>query len=50
MKRKKTKRKRQKCDMVKVLDTVERAVSTAKKLYRVIESVVNAFTNRRKSR
>ena len=34
MKRKKTKRKQQKCDMVKVLDTVERAVSTAKKVYR----------------
>jgi hypothetical protein len=49
MKRKKTKRKQQGCDVVvKVIDTVEQAVSTAKKLYRVIEPVVNALTNRQK--
>ena len=48
MKRKKTKRKRQKCDVAKVLDTVEQAVSTAKKVCRVIEPVVNALTNRTK--
>ena len=48
MKRKKTKRKKQRCDVAKVIDTVEQAVSTAKKVYRVIEPVVSAFTNRRK--
>jgi hypothetical protein len=48
MKRKKTKRKQQGCDVAKVIDTVEQAVSTAKKVYRVIEPVVNAFTNRPK--
>ena len=50
MKRKKTKRKQQRCDVAKVIDTVEQAVSTAKKVYRVIEPVVNAFTNRRKTK
>jgi len=50
MKRKKTKRKRQGCDVAKVIDTVEQALSTAKKVYRVIEPVVNALTNRRKSK
>ena len=44
MKRKKTKRKQQGCDVAKVIDTVEQAVSTAKKVYRVIEPVVSAFT------
>jgi predicted GTPase len=48
MKRKKTKRKQQGCDVAKVIDTVEQAVSTAKKVYRAIEPVVNPFTNRRK--
>ena len=43
MKRKKTKRKRQGCDVVKVIDTVEQAVSTAKKVYRTIEPVVKAI-------
>lgn len=50
MKRKKTKRKQQDCDVAKVIDTVEQAVSTAKKVYRVIKPVVNAFTNRRKTK
>jgi hypothetical protein len=50
MKRKKTKRKQQGCDVAKVIDTVEQAVSTAKKVYRVIEPVVNALTNRRKGK
>jgi hypothetical protein len=50
MKRKKTKRKQQGCDVAKVIDTVEQAVSTAKKVYRVIEPVVNAITNRRKTK
>ena len=48
MKRKKAKRKQQGCDVAKVIETVEQAVSTAKKVYRVIEPVVNALTNRRK--
>jgi len=50
MKRKKTKRKQQGCNVAKVIDTVEQAVSTAKKVYRVIEPVVNALTNRRKTK
>ena len=51
MKRKRTKRKQQGCDVVvKVIDTAEQAVSTAKKVYRVIEPVVNAITNRWKGR
>jgi hypothetical protein len=48
MKRKKAKRKQQRCEVV--IDTVEQAVSTAKKVYRVIEPVVNAFTNRPKTK
>ena len=50
MKRKKTKRKHQGCDVAKVIDTVEQAVSTAKKIYRVIEPVVNALTGRLKGK
>jgi len=50
MKRKRTKRKQQHCDVAKVIDTVEQAVSTAKKVYRVIEPVVNALTNRLKTK
>ena len=50
MKRKKTKRKQQGCDVAKVIDTVEQAVSTARKVYRAIEPVVNALTNRRKGK
>jgi hypothetical protein len=50
MKRKRTKRKQQGCDVAKVIDTVEQAVSTTKKVYRVIEPVVNALTNRRKTK
>jgi hypothetical protein len=47
---KKRKRKQQGFDVAKVIDTVELAVSTAKKVYRVIEPVVNAFTNRPKTK
>jgi len=50
MKRKKKTRRQQGCDVAKVIDTVEQAVSTAKKVYRVIEPVMNAFTNRRKTK
>jgi hypothetical protein len=50
MKRKNTKRKQQGCDVAKVIDTVEQAVSTAKKVYRVIEPVVSAFTRTRKTK
>jgi hypothetical protein len=50
MKRKKRKRKQQGCDVAKVIDTVQQAVATAKKVYRVIEPVVNAFTNRPKTK
>jgi hypothetical protein len=44
MKRKRTKRKQQSCDAAKIIDAVEQVVSTAKKVYRVIEPVVSAFT------
>jgi hypothetical protein len=50
MKRKKKKRKQEGCDVAKVIDTVEQAVSTAKKVYRVIEPVVSAFTRTRKTK
>jgi len=50
MKRKRTKRKQQRCHVDKVIDTVEQAVSTAKKVYRVIEPVMNAITNRPKTK
>jgi CO dehydrogenase nickel-insertion accessory protein CooC1 len=51
MKRKKTKKEQHGCDVVvKVIDTVEQALSTAKKVYRVIEPVVNAITNRPKTK
>jgi hypothetical protein len=50
MKHKKRKRKHHGCDVGKVIDNVEQALSTAKKVYRVIEPVVNAFTNRRKTK
>jgi hypothetical protein len=43
MKRKKTKRKQRGCDLAKTIDTVEQAVSTAKKIYRTIEPVVRAI-------
>jgi hypothetical protein len=46
----KEKKKQQGCDVAKVIDTVEQAVSTAKKVYRVIEPVGNAFTNRPKTK
>jgi hypothetical protein len=50
MKRKKTKRKPQACNVAKVINTVEQAVSTAKKVYRVIEPVVNALSDRWKTK
>jgi len=50
MKRKKTKTKQHGCDVAKVIDTVEQAVSTAKKVYRIIEPVLSAFTNRPKTK
>jgi len=40
MKRKKTKRKQQNCDVLKVIDGIEQAVSTAKKVYRAAEPVI----------
>ena len=48
--RRKTKRKQQSWDVGKIIEIVEQAVSTAKKVYRVIEPVLNAFTNRRKTK
>ena len=50
MKREKTQRKQQGCDVAKVIDTVEQAISVAKKVYRVIEPVVSALRNRPKTK
>ena len=50
MKRKKRRRKYQGCDVAKVIDTVEQAVATAKKVYSVIKPVVDAFTKRLKTK
>jgi predicted GTPase len=43
MKRKKTRRKQQDCDVAKVIDTVEQVVSTAKKVYRAVEPIVKTI-------
>jgi len=48
MKRKRTKRKQQGCDVAKVLDTVEQAVSTAKKVYRAVEPIVKTIVAQRR--
>jgi hypothetical protein len=51
MKRKKTKRKQQGCDVLKVIDGVEQAVSTAKKVYRAVEPIVKTIVaHRRKTK
>jgi glycerol-3-phosphate cytidylyltransferase-like family protein len=51
MKRKKTKRKQQRCRVVETIDSIEQAVSTAKKVYRTIEPVVRAIIrNSRKAK
>jgi hypothetical protein len=41
--RKKTKTKQHGCDVAKVIDTVEQAVSTAKKVYRAVEPIVKTI-------
>jgi hypothetical protein len=48
MKRKKTKKKQQGCDVAKVIDTVEQAVSTAKKVYRAVEPIVKTIVAQRR--
>ncbi len=50
MRRTKRKRKQEGCDVAKLIDIVERVVSTARKVYRAIEPVVNALTKRRKTK
>jgi hypothetical protein len=50
MKGKKKKTKQRGCDVAKVIETVEKALSTAKEVYRAIEPVVTAITNRRKTK
>jgi hypothetical protein len=40
MKRKNRKRKQQGCDLAKVIDTVEKAASAAKQIYRAAEPVI----------
>jgi len=48
MKRKKAKRKQRGCDVAKVIDTVEQAVSTAKKVYRAVEPIVKTIVAQRR--
>jgi hypothetical protein len=51
MKRKNTKKKQQGCDVLKVIDGVEQAVSTAKKVYRAVEPIVKTIVaHRRKTK
>jgi hypothetical protein len=51
MKLKKTKRKQQGCDVLKVIDGVEQAASTAKKVYRAVEPIVKTIVaHRRKTK
>jgi hypothetical protein len=51
MKRKKAKRKQQGCDVAKVIDGFEQAVSTAKKVYRAVEPIVKTIVaHRRKTK
>jgi hypothetical protein len=51
MKRKRTKRKQQRCEGAKVIDGIEQAVSTAKKVYRAVEPIVkNIVAQRRKTK
>jgi hypothetical protein len=40
MKRRNTKRKKQDCDVEKVIDTIEKAASAAKQIYRAAEPVI----------
>ena len=49
MKRKNTKRKDQQgCDVEKVIDTIEKTASTAKKIYRAVEPVVKTILEYRR--
>src|SRR5207249_5286758 len=48
MKRKKTKRKHQGCDVLKVIDGVVQAVSTAKKVFRAVEPIVKTIVAQRR--
>jgi predicted GTPase len=51
MMRKNKKRKQRGCDVAKVIDTVEQAVSTAKKVYRAVEPIVKTIVaHRRKTK
>jgi len=48
MKRKKTKKKQQDCEVLKVIDGIEQAVSTAKKVYRTVEPIIKTIVTHRK--
>jgi hypothetical protein len=51
MKRKKTKRKQHDCEVLKVIDGVEQAVSTAKKVYRAVQPIIKTIVaHRRKTK
>lgn len=47
MKRKKTKRKQQGCEVAKVIDTIEKAASAAKEIYRAAEPVIKTILKSR---
>jgi hypothetical protein len=46
--KRKTKRKQQDCDVLKVIDGIEQAVSTAKKVYRAVEPIVKTIVAQRR--
>jgi hypothetical protein len=51
MKRKRTKRKQHDCEVLKVIDGVEQAVSTAKKVYHAVEPIIKTIVaHRRKTK
>jgi hypothetical protein len=51
MKRAKKRKPQQGCDVAKMIDTIEKAASTAKKIYRVVEPIVKPIlVGRRKTK
>jgi hypothetical protein len=47
MKRRNTKRKQQDCDVKNVIDTIEKAASAVKQIYRAAEPVIKRVIKRR---
>ena len=51
MKSRNSKRKKQRCDIAKAIDTIEQAATAAKKVYRAVEPIARAvLRNRRKAK